>query len=104
MKYIMKVRIPNETRNEKIRDPKFGMKMKDILTEVKVEAVYFTTISGYRGCYAVVNMDDASQIPAIAEPFFIWLYAETEFLPVMTIDDLAKGGPAVQTVNNKWGR
>jgi hypothetical protein len=48
MKYIMKVRIPNETRNEKIRDPQFGMKMKDILTEVKAEAVYFTTISGTR--------------------------------------------------------
>jgi hypothetical protein len=103
MKYIMKVRIPNEYGNEKIRDPKFGLKMKEILAEVKTEAAYFTTIGGCRGCYAVVNMDDASQIPAIAEPFFSWLHADIDFLPVMTIEDLGKAGHAIEAANKKWG-
>lgn len=103
MKYLMKVRIPNDIGNDKIKDPQFGMKMKDILTEIKAEAVYFTTICGCRGCYAVVNMEDASQMPAIAEPFYSWLQADIDFMPVMTIEDLGKAGPAIAAASRKWG-
>jgi hypothetical protein len=103
MKYIMKVRFPNETGNIRIKDPLFGKKMQEILTEVKAEAVYFTTICGGRGCYAVVNLDDASQMPAKAEPFFLWLQAEVDFIPVMTPEDLGKAGPAIEAASKKWG-
>jgi hypothetical protein len=103
MKYIMKVRFPNETGNIRLKDPLFGKKMKEILSEVKAEAVYFGTICGNRGCYIIVNMDNASQIPAIAEPFFSWLNADIDFIPVMTLEDLAKAGPAIEAVNKKWG-
>jgi hypothetical protein len=48
-------------------------------------------------------MDDASQIPAIAEPFFMWLKAEIEFYPVMTPEDLGKGGSAIEAAGKKWG-
>ena len=103
MKYIMKVRFPNETGNIRIKDPLFGKKMQEILTEVKAEAVYFATICGGRGCYAVVNVDDASQMPAKAEPFFLWLQAEVDFIPVMTLEDFAKAGPAIEAATKKWG-
>ena len=99
----MKVKIPNETGNIRIRDPRFGMKMQEILADVKAEAAYFTTIDGCRGGYALVNLNDASEIPGTAEPFFSWLGAEVEFLPVMTIEDLGKAGPAIEAVNKKWG-
>lgn len=103
MKYIMKIRIPNESGNIRIKDPQFGIKMKEILTEVKAEAAYFGTICGSRGCYAVVNLDDASQMPAVSEPFFFWLKAEIDFIPVMTIEDLGKAGPAIGEAVKKWG-
>lgn len=97
MKYIVKVRIPNEPGNEQIRDPQFGMKMKQVLEEVKAEQAYFTTVDGYRGGYIVVNVTDASQLPQIAEPFFLWLSARVDFIPVMTPQDL---GNATQGIQN----
>jgi hypothetical protein len=104
MKYIMKVRFPSgKDGNDLLGDPHFGKKMQDLLAEVKAEAAYFTTIRGNRGAYVIVNMDDASQIPAIAEPFFIWLKAEIDFLPIMTPEDLGKAGPAIEAAFKKWG-
>jgi hypothetical protein len=77
--------------------------MQDALKEVKAEAAYFTTISGSRGGYIVVNMDNASQMPAIAEPFFLWLKASIEFIPVMTPEDLGKADNSIQAAAKKWG-
>jgi hypothetical protein len=103
MKYIMKVRIPNEFGNDLLKDPMFGKKMQDLLAEVKAEAAYFTTVNGSRGGYVVVNFDDASQIPGIAEPFFAWLKADINFIPVMTPQDLGKAAPSIEAAFKKWG-
>lgn len=46
-------------------------------------------------------MQDASQIPAIAEPWLLAFNASIEIYPVMTPDDLAKAGGAIENpVNN----
>jgi hypothetical protein len=92
-----------EAGDKAIRDPKFGEKMQALLKEMKAEAAYFTTVNGHRGGYIVVNMDDASQMPAIAEPLFLWLKANVEAFPVMLPQDLAKGGPAIGAAVQKWG-
>ena len=102
MKYIMKVRIPQERGNEALSDPKFGQTMNELLGEIKAEAAYFTTVNGQRGAYVIVNMNDASEIPGIAEPFFLWLDADIEFIPVMRPEDLAKGGPSIGAAVQKW--
>jgi hypothetical protein len=104
MKYIMKIVIPNEYGNTKIKDPQFSSKMKEALTEVKAEAAYFATICGCRGAYIVVNIDDASQLPALAEPFFLWLQADVDFTPVMTPEDLGKAGASIDAAVKKWGK
>jgi hypothetical protein len=104
MKYIMKVRMGQEKGNESLSDPQFGHKMNELLAEIKAEAAYFTTVCGHRGAYIILNLDDASQIPAIAEPFFLWLNAEIDFLPVMRPEDLAKAGPAIGAAAKKWGK
>jgi len=103
MKYIMKVRMSLEKGNEALRDPQFGHKMSDLLAEIKAEAAYFTTLNGQRGAYIVVNLNDASEIPAIAEPFFLWLDADIDWIPVMRPEDLAKAGPAIGAAVKKWG-
>jgi hypothetical protein len=102
MKYIMKVQIPNPYGNELLKDPQFGTKMQKLLEEVKAESAYFTTIDGCRGGYVIVNMNDASEIPRIAEPFFLWLNANIDFIPVMTPQDLAKAAPAIEEAARKW--
>ncbi len=103
MKYIMKMRMSVEKGNEALRDPEFGHKMHGLLAEIKAEAAYFTTICGQRAAYIVLNINDPSEIPAISEPFFHWLNADLDFLPVMRPEDLAKAGPAIEAAVSKWG-
>ena len=104
MRYLMRFSMPTDYANDTLADPKFGEKMQDLLKEIKAEAAYFTTIDGQRGGYAVVNLNDASEIPAVAEPFFLWLKSDIEFLPVMKPEDLMKAGPAIDAAVKKWNR
>jgi hypothetical protein len=103
MRFLVHIRIPTEAGNEAIKDAGFGKKMQAVLKEIKAEAAYFTATHGHRGGYIVVNLKDASEIPAIAEPFFLWLKATVEFLPIMAPEDLARAGPAIAAAVKKWG-
>jgi len=42
-------------------------------------------------------------MPAIAEPFFLWLDAGIDFLKVMKPEDLSKAGPSIGAAVKKWG-
>jgi Domain of unknown function (DUF3303) len=103
MRYLVRFHIPIEAGNDALRDPEFGSKMQKMLSEMNAETAYFTSVDGQRGGYIVVNFDDASKIPAIAEPLFFWLKADIEFIPVMLMEDLAKAGPAIEAATKKWG-
>jgi hypothetical protein len=103
MRFLLRLRIPNEAGNAMVRDPEFGAKFQSALKDVGAEAAYLSAVDGQRGGFVVVNMDDASRIPAVAEPFFNWLKADVEFIPVMLPDDLAKAGPAINAAVKKWG-
>ena len=48
-------------------------------------------------------MQNASQIPAIAEPWFLAFNASLELHPAMTPDDLAKAGSAIENAVKKYG-
>lgn len=48
--------------------------------------------AGKRGGILVVNLEKTSQIPAIAEPWFLYFDAGVEFHPCMTPQDLAAAG------------
>src|SRR5262245_41440313 len=103
MRFILKVKIPNQTGNKAIKDPQFGAKMQKVLREIKAEAAYFSTVDGCRGGHIIVNMNDASQLPAIAEPLFLWLDAEIDCQPVMLPEDLGKAGPSIEAAVKTWG-
>ncbi len=103
MRFLMKCRFPIEAGNQALKDPQFGANMQQILSDMKAEAAYFTTIGGQRGCYIVVNMEETSQMPAIAEPLFFYLKADVEWMPVMIPQDLQKGGPGIGTAIKNWG-
>ena len=103
MRFIFEVKIDRDRGNELLRDPQFGAKMNQLLADVKAEAAYFSTVDGQRGGYIVLNMDDASEIPAKAEPFFLWLHADIRVIPVMKPEDLQKAGPFIGAAVQKWG-
>ena len=69
-------------------------------TKIKPEAVYFTEQHGQRGAVMIVEMSDASKIPALAEPWFLTFNANVEFRVVMTPDDLQKAG--LDGIGKKW--
>ena len=92
-----------EKGNQALKDPEFGHKMSSLLSDIKAEAAYFTTICGQRGAYVIINLNDASEIPAVAEPFYLWLDADIDFLPAIRPEDLAKAGPSIGAAVQKWG-
>jgi hypothetical protein len=103
MRFMLTCRIPLEKGNELARNGTLGETIRSIMEELKPEAAYFSDIEGARGGYIVVNMDDASQIPAMAEPLFLGLGATIQVHPVMTPEDLAKGTPAIEQAARKYG-
>jgi hypothetical protein len=48
-------------------------------------------------------MHDASQIPAIAEPWFLAFNASIEIHPVMVPEDLSRAGSAIEVAVKKYG-
>jgi hypothetical protein len=52
----------------------------------------------------ILDLKDPSQIPALAEPWFLAFNATVELQPVMTPADLAKAGPAIEQAVKKYGR
>ena len=100
MRMLMHVKIPHVKFNAAVRDGSAGNKMKQILEELKPEAVYFTEYEGRRGAIMIINVDSPSKIPTFAEPWFLLFDADCEFHPVMTPEDLSKAG--LDTLGKKW--
>jgi hypothetical protein len=103
MRFMITCRIPVEKGNELAKNGSLGSTIQSILEELKPEAAYFSDIEGARGGYIVVNMDDASQIPAIAEPLFLGLGATIQVHPVMIPEDLDKATPAIEQAARTYG-
>jgi hypothetical protein len=94
---LMQLAIPVEAGNKAARTGAFGEPFKKILDAMKPEAAYFTTTAtGERGGFIVFDMKDTSQIPAMAEPFFLAYNARVKFFPVMDAQDLVNAGPGIE--------
>jgi hypothetical protein len=103
MRFMLKVNIPVESGNVAARAGKLGATIQSILADLKPEAVYFTDNEGQRTGYIFLDMQDASQIPAIAEPWFLAFNASVELHPVMVPADLAKASGAIDAAVKKYG-
>jgi len=95
MRMMLKATFPTEIGNRVLQDGSFSTIMEETMSRLKPEAAYFVADRGRRCAMVFFDMQDASDIPAIAEPLFVGLHAEIELLPVMNIDDLRKGLKAV---------
>jgi hypothetical protein len=70
---------------------------------LKPEAVYFTDNNGQRAGLIFLDMQDASQIPAIVEPWMLAFNASIELSPVMVPDGLAKAASAFEKAVKSFG-
>jgi hypothetical protein len=91
MRTLLKVLIPVEAGNKGVTDGSLPRVVQQTLEMWKPEAAYFYTENGMRAAIFVVDLQDSSQIPAIAEPFFMTLNAQVSAAPVMNAHDLRNG-------------
>ena len=100
MRVLVKVNIPVEAGNGAAKAGKLGTTIQSILADLKPEAVYFTDDNGQRTAFLFLDMQDASQIPAIVEPWFLAFNASIEIHPVMVREDLSRAGSAIEAAVN----
>jgi hypothetical protein len=100
MRVMMNVSFPHREFNHAVKEGTVGKTMNRILEDAKPEAVYFTEQHGRRSAILVVDMDDPSQVPQLAEPWFLAFNADVEFRVAMTPDDLKRAG--LEQLGEKW--
>ncbi len=103
MRFMVRAIWDMERGNELAREGKLGKLAQSIIDEIKPEAIYFVAEEGNRCAIMFVNLDDASQIPAIAEPWFLAVDATVEITPAMKIEDVMKAGPSIEKAVKKFG-
>lgn len=100
MKLLLNIKMPHQAFNAAVRDGTAGSKLNRILESIQPEVAYFTEQNGHRSAILVVDVPDASKIPALAEPWFLTFEADVELHTVLTPDDLTKAG--LDELGKKW--
>ena len=103
MRFMLHAVIDTEAGNTKVKEGHMGETIGAILEEMKPEAAYFYAEEGRRSALVFFEMDDASRIPAVAEPWFLAFNGKVAIKPVMVADDLAKAGSGIENAVRKFG-
>ena len=103
MRMLLKVSIPVEEGNAAIKNGTLGATIGSILEDAKPEAAYFTEDNGARTAFIVVDVASESDIPRLAEPWFLAFNASVELHPCMIGADLEKAGPSIEAAAKKFG-
>ena len=101
MRMLLHAIFPNEPFNTLVRSGEAGNILKNIIEDLKPEAVYFTEEDGLRSAILVVDLASASDVPRVAEPFFLKFDAECRMRIVMSPADLKNAG--LDKLGKKWG-
>lgn len=91
MRVLMKVSIPTEIGNTAVKNDLLGKTFGKFIEEMKPEASYFIAENGCRTGLLFFDLKDASDIPSVAEPFFMNLNATIEITPAMDAADMKSG-------------
>jgi hypothetical protein len=103
MRFVLTFRVPPEEGNTAMKDGRFMSAFQSVMEELQPEAAYFTPIEGARGGYLIINMDDASQIPATTEPLCLGMGATVQVHPVVTLDDVPRITESIEQARQKYG-
>jgi hypothetical protein len=98
---LLEVQMPHEPFNTLLREGTAGKTLAEILDGLRPEAVYFSERDGKRGAVIVLNVEQPSRIPSIAEPFFLNFNADCRFRIAMSPEDLRNAG--LEELARRWG-
>ncbi len=98
---LVRANMPVDVFNDAVRDGSAGPELEKILADIKPEAVYFVEDEGERTAIMIVDMKSPSDLPRIAEPWFLTFDARVQARPVMTPEDLAKAG--LEELGKRYG-
>ncbi len=100
MRMLVHVKFPHEPLNAAVRSGTAGKTIQRILDEIKPESVNFTEYNGRRGAIMIVEVANPSDVPRLAEPWFLSFNADVEFHIVMSPEELGRAG--LDTIGKKW--
>jgi hypothetical protein len=91
MRTMVRITLPTEASNASIANGTLKTLIEQTMARLKPEAAYFSPTNGMRSAMFVFDLKDASDIPAISEPWFCAVNAGVEMVPCMNLDDLTAG-------------
>ena len=103
MRFMITANWPVAAGNAAARAGTMGETIQAILEDIKPEAVYFAAVDGQRTTIMIIDLASASDLPRVAEPWFLAFDASIDATPLMTPEDLEAAGPAIQNAVKKFG-
>jgi hypothetical protein len=104
MRMLLKATIPVEAGNAAVVNGTLGATIQKILADLKPEAAYFTEDGGERTGWVFFDMKSSSELPAIAEPWFLAFNAKVTVRPAMSPQDLHDGMGGMQLAAKTYGK
>ncbi|HET6150863.1 MAG TPA: hypothetical protein VFH68_25225 [Polyangia bacterium] len=91
MRMMMRVSVPIEAANKAVQDGSMKKILQAQLEKLRPESVYFFADDDVRTALLFIDVQEESDLLAIADPFFQGVNARIRFTPVMNAQDFQAG-------------